>query len=172
MVDFAVSLPDKAERQHCAEAIIGIMYRMFPQNRSSEDYEQKLWDHLALMSSFKLDIDYPFDVSQAKQMARKPEPLAYPMSPIPVRHYGKMVFELFSKLKDMPSDPEKDELIRITANQMKRNLVQWSHGSTDDEKVVSDIARYTDGQVQIDLDDFRFADINEKEVINRSRKKK
>ena len=83
-----------------------------------------------------------------------------------------MVFELFSKLKDMPSDPEKDELIRITANQMKRNLVQWSHGSTDDEKVVSDIARYTDGQVQIDLDDFRFADINEKEVINRSRKKK
>ena len=55
---------------------------------------------------------------------------------------------------------------------MKRNLVQWSHGSTDDEKVVSDIARYTDGQVQIDLDDFRFADINEKEVINRSRKKK
>ena len=172
MVDFAVSLPDKAERQHCAEAIIGIMERMFPQNRSSEDYEQKLWDHLALMSGFKLDIDYPFDVSQAKQMARKPEPLAYPMSPIPVRHYGKMVFELFSKLKDMPLGPEKDELIRVTANQMKRNLVQWSHGSTDDEKVVSDIARYTGGQVQIDLDDFRFADINEKEVINRSRKKK
>ena len=172
MVDYAVSLPDKAERQRCAEAIISIMDRMFPQNRGNEDYEQKLWDHLALMSDFKLDIDYPFDVSQAKQITHKPEPLAYPMSPVPVRHYGKMVFELFSKLKDMSDGPEKDELIRITANQMKRNLMQWSHGSPDNEKVASDLARYTDGQVQIDLDNFQFTNVSEKEVVIHNRKKK
>ena len=72
----------------------------------------------------------------------------------------------------MSDGPEKDELIRITANQMKRNLMQWSHGSPDNEKVASDLARYTDGQVQIDLDNFQFTNVSEKEAVIHNRKKK
>ena len=79
---------------------------------------------------------------------RKPDPLEYPMSNIPVRHYGKMMFEIFDKLKTMEPGDERDELVRVTANQMKRNLALWSHGSSDDEKVASDLARYTDGKIQ------------------------
>lgn len=172
MVDYAVALPDKAERQKCAETIIEIMERMFPQNHDNADYIQKLWDHLAIMSDFKLDIDYPFDVAQAKQITAKPEPLEYPMSNIPVRHYGKMMFEIFDKLKTMEPGDERDELVRVTANQMKRNLALWSHGSSDDEKVASDLARYTDGKIQLDLSDFQFEKINDKEVTTKTRKKK
>jgi hypothetical protein len=156
MVDYAVDLPTKAERQRCAESIVEIMERMFPQNRENPDYKQKLWDHLALMSNFKLDIDWPFDISEAQKMSTKPEPLPYPMSKIPVRHYGKMIFEIFEKLKTMEPGAERDELVRITANQMKQNLLQWSHGSSDDEKVADDLARYTDGKIQLDLDSFKF----------------
>ena len=57
MVDYAVGLKDRAERQRCAETIVAIMDRMFPENKGTEDHERKLWDHLALMSAFKLDID-------------------------------------------------------------------------------------------------------------------
>ena len=89
---------------------------------------QKLWDHLALMSGFQLDIDYPYDVSMAAVIATKPEPLAYPMRDIPVRHYGNMMFEVFEKLKTMPAGAERDELVRINSIQMKRRLYQWSHG--------------------------------------------
>ena len=128
MVDHAVGLPSKEERQHCAETIVAIMDRMFPQNRENPDYRQKLWDHLAIMSNFQLDIDWPFDISGAAKIATKPEPLDYPMSQIPVRHYGKMIFELFEQLKTMPPGEERDELVRETANQMKRNLYQWSQG--------------------------------------------
>ncbi len=156
MVDYAVGLKTKAERQRCAETIVAIMGRMVPQNQEDANYEQKLWDHLAIMSDFKLDIDYPFDVSEAKKIAAKPQPLEYPMKKIPVKHYGNLVFELFDRLKGMPDGAERDELIRQTANQMKRNLMQWSHGSSDDEKVASDLARYTDGKVQLDLDQFKF----------------
>ena len=69
MVDLAISLPTKSERQRCAATIIRIMDRMYPQNRQLADHEQKLWDHLALMSQFKLDIDYPYDVAQAATIA-------------------------------------------------------------------------------------------------------
>ena len=171
MVDYVVSLPTKEERQRCAEAIVAIMDRMFPQNRDSADHAQKLWDHLAIMSNFKLDIDYPYDVSQAKTITKKPDPMPYPMTKIPVRHYGKMMFEVFDKLKSMEPGEERDELIRLTANQMKRNLFQWGHGSSDDEKVASDLARYTDGKVQLDLDHFEFDKVEPREMDKKRRKK-
>ena len=59
MVNYCVDLPTKEERQQCAETIVSIMDRMNPQSRENTDYEQKLWDHLAIMADFKLDIDYP-----------------------------------------------------------------------------------------------------------------
>ena len=172
MVDYAVELSTKEERQQCAETIIGVMQRMFPQNGTPENHNQKLWDHLALMSDFKLDIDYPCDVSQALKITDKPEPMPYPMKDIPVRHYGYMMFEVFEKLKSMPESPERDELARITANQMKRCLYQWSHGSADDEKVISDLARFTDGVIQLDPETFVFEKMNERDFVEKKKRKK
>lgn len=146
MVDYAMTLKDRDERQECAETIICIMERMFPQNRENIDYKQKLWDHLAIMSDFKLDIDYPVDINEAKSITTKPQPMEYPKQKNPIKHYGGMVFELFEQLMNMEPGPERDELTRLTANQMKRNLIQWSHGSSDDEKIASDLARFTDGK--------------------------
>lgn len=156
MVDLAIGLPTKAERQRCAETIITTMMRMSPYAKDSADFKQKLWDHLAIMSNFKLDIDYPFDVSQAHQMQAKPTPMKYPMSRIRVRHYGKLVMEACDKLKTMEPGRERDELVRLVANQMKRDLTQWSHGSNDNEKVASDLAQFTDGAIQLDLSTFVF----------------
>lgn len=172
MVDYAVALPTKAERQSCANAIIAIMRRMFSQSADAEGFERKLWDHLAMMSNFKLDIDYPFDVTEAQTILSKPEPMTYPMNNIPVRHYGKMMFELFDKLKTMPEGPDRDALVRMVANQMKRDLMVWGHGSSDDEKVASDLAYFTDGKVQLDLDKFKFAKIEVKENERKRGKKK
>uniref|UniRef100_A0AB33J8G5 DUF4290 domain-containing protein n=1 Tax=Prevotella sp. GTC17259 TaxID=3236795 RepID=A0AB33J8G5_9BACT len=172
MVDYAMQLPTKEERQACAESIIAIMDRMFPQNHENPDYLQKLWDHLAIMSDFKLDVDYPFDISEAVKMGDKPAPISYPMKSIPVRHYGYMLFEVFEKLKTMEEGVEREELVRLTANQMKRNLVQWSHGSNDDEKVASDLARFTDGKVQLDLSTFKFDKIVDREPQSANNKRK
>ncbi len=171
MIDYAVTLEDRDERQRCANAIVAIMERMFPQAAGTPDLEHKLWDHLAIMSGFRLDIDYPCDISQAGKIAEKPAPVEYPMKKIPVKHYGYMMFELFDKLKTMEDGPERDELIRITANQMKRNLRQWSNGSADDEKVASDLAAYTGGRVQLDLDTFEFDKMEVKET-ERKRKRR
>ena len=84
-----------------------------------------------------------------------------------------MLFEIFEQLKQMEPGEERDHLVRLAANQMKRNLYQWSHGSCDDEKVASDLARFTDGKIQIDLDSFRFEKMEAREIDRkRSNKKK
>lgn len=172
MVDHAVSLPDKAERQRCAETIIDIMARKDSQSRNTTDYMQKLWDHLALMSNFQLDIDYPCDVSKALKIATKPEPLPYQNNRIAVRHYGKMLLEVMEKLKTMPPGEARDKLVKHTANQMKRNLVQWGHGSVENEKVAADIERLTDGAIKLDLKTFRFDKISNNENAEKKRKRR
>lgn len=156
MVDHAVGIKDRAERQHCAESIIAIMDHMFPDGADAEEHHRKLWDHLAIMSGFKLDIDYPFAVKQAEDIAKRPDPMDYPKTRIPVRHYGSMMFELFDRLKNMEPGKERDELVKLTANQMRRDLAQWSHGSCDEEKVAADLARFTDGKIHLDLKNFKF----------------
>ena len=172
MVDLAVSLPTKEERQKCANTIIQLMETKAPQLTDSSDYEQTLWDHLYLMSHKQLDIDWPFDVSEAEKILSKPQPMKLPKDELRLRHYGKLVSELFEKLKSMPDGEERDALIFYTANQMKRDLATWGHGSIEDERVANDLARFTDGAIQLDLNNFKFEKITAAEESKKTKKKK
>ena len=175
MVDYAVSLSDRSERLRCAKTIVKMMETRVPQIRENAGYQQTLWDHLYLMSNKALDIDWPYDVSQAEHIHAKPEPMAHPANSIRLRHYGRLVEELWDRLKQMPEGVERDRLAYNTANQMKRDLVLWGHGSIDDEKVVSDLAEYTDGIIQLDLSKVtleRFVPADELPANKKGKKKK
>ena len=176
MVDVAIGLPDKEERMRCAMSIIHQMENKNPQVRQSDNYQQTLWDHLYLMSRGQLDSDWPFDVQNAENLSTKPQPMGHPTSGnmSRIRHYGLLMGEVFEKLKTMPEGPECDELVRVTANQMKRNLLAWGHGSIDDERIADDLARFTDGRIQIDLSTFRFdrISVTSNEPAGGKRKKK
>ncbi len=174
MVDVAINLPTKEERMNCATSIIRQMENKNPQVLESADYQQTLWDHLYLMSHKQLDIDWPYDVSNAEKMMTKPAAMAHPQGKgnSHSRHYGRLLMEVFEKLKTMPDGEERDELIRITANQMKRDLSTWSHGTIDDEKVADDLARFTDGKIQIDLSTFHFENISVNDINDNKRNKK
>ena len=147
-----------------------------PQIRENADYQQTLWDHLYLMSHKELDIDWPYNVNEAEKILSKPEPLGHPAhdEQAHLRHYGRLLTQIFEKLKTMPEGSERDELVRQTANQMKRDLFTWGHGSIEDEKVADDLARYTDGKIQLDLQSFHFERLdmpNSNEGGKRKRKK-
>lgn len=156
MVNHAKSIASREERLRCAKTIVRLMETKVPRIRENNGYQQTLWDHLYLMSHGELDIDWPYDVSNAEKIHSKPQPVELPQSEIRLRHYGKLIEKLIEKLKTMPEGAERDELVRQTANQMKRDLLTWGHGSSDDEKVADDMARLTDGAVQLDLGKFRF----------------
>ena len=141
-----------------------------PQLRENDDFEQTLWNHLYLMSHRELEIDWPFDISEADKIQTKPQPMRLPEDGVKLRHYGRLVEELFKILKTMPESEERNVLVRYTANQMKRDLALFGHGSMDDERVASDLARFTDGIIQIDLDAFKFEKVPQ--VEDKKKKKK
>ncbi len=173
MVDICVTLDDRAERQQCAESIVAIMEQMNPDVRKYPDYEHKLWDQLAIMSGYRLDIDYPFEVVRKEEMTAKPKPLKYPMQRIRYRHYGHLTEAFLKELKEMPAGAERDRLLSMTANFMKRSLYNWNRDAMDEQKVAADVAAYTDGQVRVP-DDFRYSSVSNGHLpgSNASKKKR
>ncbi len=155
MVDMCVQLPTKEERQRAAEAIIDTMKRIIPSQQSFKERTPMLWYHLALMSDFKLDVDYPVEFPQVYTMSTPPDVIDYGKNRIKARHYGKLLFNVFDKLKEMPDSPLRHQLAVKAAMQMQRCLDEWGSGSTHKERVVSDLARYTDGVIQLSPDDFK-----------------
>lgn len=159
MVMYAVSLPTKEERQRCAEAIFGVMSNMQPQMRELPDYKHRIWDHIAYISNYQLDIDYPCEINRLGEEAPKPEPVKYPMKNIRQRQYGYFLEESLRQLAEMPEGEERDDMLALVANQMKQSLFIWNRDAMDEEKVAADIERYTRGRVHLDLSTFRFAPV-------------
>lgn len=149
MVDHAVTIEDRAERQRCANTIIAVMGNMFPQLRDMPDFKHKLWDHLAVMADFKLDIDYPYELVKPEHLHPTPQRLSYPKGNIRYRHYGHCVEEMIKKACDMPEGEERNELLRLIAAQMKKEYVLWNKEGVEDSKIIEDICEYSDGMIRL-----------------------
>jgi len=173
MVDICLQIEDRQERQLCAETIIEIMMTMNPDVRQYPDYEQKLWDQLAILSDYQLDIDYPFEVIKKEEMTAKPKPLKYPMQRIRYRHYGHLTESFMKELREMPEGPERERLTAMLANYMKRSLYNWNRDAMDEAKVAADIRKYTDDNVEVP-EGFRYASVSNGHLpgSNASKKKR
>ena len=158
MVDICMSIEDRAQRQQCAESIVAIMATMNPNAKQQPDYERKLWDQLAIISGYQLDIDYPFEVVKAEEIAARPRPLRYPMQRIRYRHYGHLTEAFMKELKDMPEGENRERLTSMMANFMKRSLYNWNRDAMDERKVEADLDFYTEGTAQLP-ENFRYSSV-------------
>ncbi|HIS09786.1 MAG TPA: DUF4290 domain-containing protein [Candidatus Avibacteroides excrementipullorum] len=158
MIDYAVTIKDRSERQRCANTIITIMGNMFTHLRDVPDFKHKLWDHLAIMSDFKLDIDYPYEIVRKESLSSKPERLTYNLNRIHFRHYGRNLEAIIRKAADMPEGDERDALINLLANNMKKNYYAWNKDNTDEDKIIEDLRLLSDGKIDLKRGDIKFFD--------------
>jgi len=168
LIDHATKLDDKQERNEMANAIIEVMGQLNPHLRDVEDFKHKLWDHLYIMSDFKLDVDSPFPVPTAEHFQSKPNKMPYPNQDIRFKHYGSGVEMLIDAALEMEAGEEKDALLLAIGNLMKKHYLTWSRNSCDDKQIISDIKRISRGKLELP-DDFELIDI--KEISNRGNTK-
>jgi len=171
MVDMAVQIEDREERQRCANTIVKIMEGLLPSSASKEDDEHRLWNHLARIAHYKLDIDYPVNIVPQEVVQAHPAPLPYPMKSIKRRHYGYLIEQALDYAKTLEDEDERRYVTECIANQMKQDLFFWNRDSMDNALVAQDIERYTHGQLHLDLDDFTFGSVGES-ALQRSDGKK
>ena len=149
MVDHALTIEDREERQRCAATIVEVMGSMFPNTRNLPDYERKLWDHLAIMSDFTLDIDYPFEVIRKEEFHVAPERVPYQTGEIRNRHYGRIVEQMIAHACTLPEGEERDQLVELIVIQMKKNHIAWNKDGVEDKKILEDLRVYTKGAIDI-----------------------
>ena len=169
MVDHALTIEDREERQRCAATIIEIMGSMFPNTRNLPDYERKLWDHLAIMSDFKLDIDYPCEVIKPEEFHVAPQHLSYRNSEIRNRHYGRIVEEMVAHALTIEEGEEREQFIELILIQMKKNYIAWNKDGVEDKRIIEDLKCYTGGAIDFAGKEIRINQNNNARTFNNKR---
>lgn len=149
MVDHCLTIEDRDERTRCALTIVKAMVQLFPELKQPEN-ANKVWDHLAIMSDFKLDIDYPQEVVKPDELNSLPAKVPYEQSPMRYRHYGKILEDMIAQAAGMEDGPAKDEVVLLIANHMKKQLMAVSADGVDDRRVFADLAIYSQGALRLD----------------------
>ena len=149
MVDHALTIEDREERQRCANTIVNIMGGMFPHLRDVDDFNHKLWDHLAIMADFKLDIDYPVEVVKKESLEIKPDRIPYSQNGIQYRHYGRFIQDMIQVAVDYPEGEERKQLISMIANHMKKDYLNWNKDGVEDQKILDDLYELSGGKIRL-----------------------
>lgn len=150
MIDHCITIEDREERNKCARAIIQIMGQLNPHLRDISDFTHKLWDHLFVISKFKLDVDSPYPRPSAETFTTKPLQVPYPASKIKYKHYGKTIERIIDVAKTYEEGPEKKELSRLIANHLKKSYVNWNKDSVTDDVIFKQFREMTNNELQID----------------------
>ncbi len=158
MVDYVVTIEDREKRNRLAHALIAIMGNMNPHLRDISDFKHKLWDHLAIISNFKLDIDAPYPPPSKEVLEQKPEPVPYSNAEIKYKHYGKTMELLVEEAINMPEGEEREALILLTANHMKKSYLQWNKDAVTDDLIFEDLKILSKGKIDLTGSDVKLSE--------------
>jgi hypothetical protein len=140
MVNHVKSIEDPEERNRLAKAVIQIMGTMNPHLRDVADFKHKLWDHLAIISDFELDVDSPYPKPTREQIYQKPQRLKYSHpDDIRFKHYGRVLEQMVAKAITFEEGEEKNYLIEVILNQMKKSFLTWNRDTVNDELIFHDL---------------------------------
>ncbi len=161
MVDYCLTIENREERNRCANAIISIMGNMFPHLRDVNDFKHILWDHLAIMADFNLDVDYPYEIIKKENLHQRPPRIPYSETEIIYKHYGQTLEHLINKAALMENEEEKEALIHLIANQMKKSFLIWNKDSVDNQKILKDLAELSEMRIVRNAETLKMADASE-----------
>ncbi len=150
MIEHIMSVEDREKRNQLAKATIQVMGQLNPHLRDVNDFKHKLWDHLFIMSNFKLDVDSPYPIPSAETLKKKPERLSYATNNITFRHYGRHIERMIEKAKDFPEGEEKEALVKLIANHLKKSYLTWNRDAVTDEEIASHLDKLSTGKLNLD----------------------
>ena len=151
MIDHILTIEDRDERNKAAKTIIAVMGNLNPHLRDINDFKHKLWDHLAIISDFKLDIDYPYEIIEKDLLFSRPEKMDYNQQrSIRFKHYGKSIVMMIDKAVEMEEGEEKQDLVKMIANHMKKSYLTWNREAVSNENILKDLKTLSKDRLEID----------------------
>ena len=135
MVEYCKSLPSKEERNEVAKTIVEFMGQRNPHLRDEENYKHKLWDHLYILADYDLDVDAPYPFPTKEELDQKPNRMDYPSFENEYKFYGKSILQLIDRAIELEEGEEKEALIQVIANNMKKSYNVYNKEHVQDEVI-------------------------------------
>ena len=135
LVEYCKSIPSKEERNEVAKTIVEFMGQRNPHLRDEENYKHKLWDHLYILADYDLDVDAPYPFPTKEELAHKPNRMDYPSFENEYKFYGKSILQLIDRAIELEEGEEKEALIQVIANNMKKSYNVYNKEHVQDEVI-------------------------------------
>ena len=148
MAEYVLTIEDREKRQKNANALVELMGFLNPHLKNVEDFRHKLWDHLFLITDFKLDVDSPYPIPTRETLRPKPDPIPYPKRYPRYNHLGKNIEIIIDKaLKE--EDPEKRQgFANSIAYYMKLTYSNWHRELVHDDNIQTELSTITKGELE------------------------
>ncbi len=170
MVKLTMEEPDQEKKNQMAQAIISIMGNMNPHLRDIADFKHKLWDHLAIISDFQLDIDSPYELPEIEKLNEKPEQVPYKHKNAKFKHYGQTIEKMVDVAVNMENDELKEILIQLIANHMKKSYLTWNKEAVSDEQIFKDLKILSAGKIDVNSDDNKLTET--KDILAKNKRRR
>ena len=149
MVNYLLSIEDRNLRTLQAKATIRTMACFSPGTKDTPDYWQKLWDHLFIISDFKLDVDCPFPKPEPAAIVSKPSKISYQKNQILYPPYGKLIENIIKSVVEEPDSEEKNMCVENIAIHLKKQYLLWNRDSVNDDMIVEQLETLSGGKLKL-----------------------
>lgn len=148
MIEFIVTIEDDERRQRNAHALIELMGFLNPHLKNVEDFRHKLWDHLFLISDFKLNVKSPYPIPTRETLKAKPHPLRYPKRYPKFSHLGKNLELVINKALEEENPDKRQGFANSIAYYMKLAYSNWHKETVHDDAIQGELNNITQGQLE------------------------
>ena len=149
MVDYLKTIEDREKRNEQARAVIKVMEIINPAVHLQDNYEQKLWDHLHIISGFSLDVDSPYPAPAPESLNDRPQMVPINKKPVKATHYGRNIENIIELIAETEDGESKTAMIRALGVYMRQQYLIWNKDTVSDETILHDIVRLSDNRIQI-----------------------
>ena len=148
MVEYVLTLEDREKRQKNAYALIELMGFLNPHLKNVEDFRHKLWDHLFLISDFKLDVESPYPIPTRETLKAKPQQLPYPKRYPRYNHLGKNIEIVIDKALQEEDSEKRQGFANAIAYYMKLTYSNWHKELVHDDNIQTELNAITKGELE------------------------
>ncbi len=149
MINYVKNIPDKEKRNEQIQAVVSVMGTLNPQLRDINDFKHKLWDHVHIISDFKIDIDSPYPTPTRETLAARPNTIPLEKTPVKASHYGRNIQNMIEVIAQRPDDEVKTYMIKTLASYMRQQYLIWNKDSVSEETIFNDINKLSDGRIVV-----------------------
>jgi hypothetical protein len=153
LVDYILTVEERERRTKYAYLLVELMRQVHPNMRDNQDYSNKLWDDLYIMSNFKLDVDSPFPPPSPDAVGKRPKGVPYNVNRLAYKHYGKNIELLIKRTVNTTDMNDRKILISYIGKLMKTFYTTWNKEVVDDAVIWGHFKEMAGGMLDKAIDE-------------------